>query len=50
VKALDALSPADRENMPAFQFQKGIMIRFGDAWWAENLAKMEERWNAWKLR
>jgi hypothetical protein len=36
--------------MPAFQFQKGIMIRFGDAWWAENLAKMEERWNAWKLR
>jgi putative spermidine/putrescine transport system substrate-binding protein len=50
VKALDALSPADRESMPAFHFQKGTMIRFGDAWWAENLARMEERWNAWKLK
>jgi putative spermidine/putrescine transport system substrate-binding protein len=49
-KALDLLSSADRENMPAYHFQKGNMVRFGDAWWAENLSKMEERWNAWKLK
>jgi putative spermidine/putrescine transport system substrate-binding protein len=49
-KALDLLTAEDRVNMPAYHFQKGDMVRFGDAWWAENLGKMEERWNAWKLK
>lgn len=48
--ALDLLSEADKKDQPSYHFRIGNMTRFGDAWWAENLSKMEERWNAWKLK
>ena len=49
-KALDLLSDEDKKVQPALHFQNGNMVRFGDAWWAENLSKMEEQWNTWKLK
>ena len=49
-KAFDHLSDAEKKEMPSYYFQQGTMVRFGDAWWAENLSKMEEQWNAWKLK
>lgn len=43
---------ADNEtgDLATLHFQRGEMILFDNAWWAEHEAEMTQRWNAWKLK
>ncbi len=49
-KALDSLTAEEKEDLPLYHLQKGELIRFGDAWWADNEEAVTQRWNAWKLQ
>ena len=49
-KALDLLAEAEKTDLPLYHLQTGELIRFGDAWWADNEEAVTQRWNAWKLQ
>lgn len=49
-RALDLLTPAEKEELPLTHLQTGELVRFGDAWWAENEEAANQRFNAWKLQ
>lgn len=49
VKALDPLSDSLKRELPTYHTQAGEMLVLNAEWWGENLAKMEEKWNEWKL-
>ena len=49
-KALALLTDAEREDLPLTHLQTGELIRFGDAWWADNESAVTEKWNAWRLK
>jgi putative spermidine/putrescine transport system substrate-binding protein len=48
-KSLDLLDEKTKESLPSHHFVKGELLVFNDAWWSENLDKLTERWNQWKL-
>jgi putative spermidine/putrescine transport system substrate-binding protein len=47
-KGLEFLSPDEREQMSVAHLDDTFVV--GWEWWADNLAKIEERWNEWKLK
>lgn len=49
LKALDLLDEKTREALPTYHFQKGELIPRNDAYWAENIVALTERFNQWKL-
>jgi putative spermidine/putrescine transport system substrate-binding protein len=48
-RSLDLLDEKTKESLPSHHFVKGELLVFNDAWWSENLDKLTERWNQWKL-
>jgi putative spermidine/putrescine transport system substrate-binding protein len=48
--ALKGLTDAEKEDLPLYHYQKGELVLFDNAWWAENEEKAQERWNLWKLK
>lgn len=49
-KALPMLTDAIRQQLPTFHFRQGEMVAVDTDWWSDNLEKLEERWNTWKLK
>jgi putative spermidine/putrescine transport system substrate-binding protein len=48
-KALAALDDKTKETLPSYHFTKDELVVFDDLWWSDNLDKLTERWNQWKL-
>jgi putative spermidine/putrescine transport system substrate-binding protein len=48
--ALQYLSDEQKSELASYHYQKGEMVLFDNAWWAENEQAMTQRWNQWKLQ
>jgi putative spermidine/putrescine transport system substrate-binding protein len=48
--AMDELSPAERETLASYHYQKGEMVLVNSAWWAANGERAVEAWSKWKLK
>jgi putative spermidine/putrescine transport system substrate-binding protein len=44
------LAEAEKQDLASYHYQKGEMVLFDNAWWAQNEEALTQRWNAWKLR
>ena len=49
-KAMPLLDEATKQTLPTHYFAQGKMVAVDSDWWADNLEKLEERWNTWKLK
>jgi putative spermidine/putrescine transport system substrate-binding protein len=49
-KALALLDENIKKELPTYHYREGKMAAVDNDWWADNLEKLEERWNAWKLK
>ena len=49
-EAFKFLTDIEKEDLASYQYQKGQMVLFDNAWWAQHEQPLTERWNAWKLR
>jgi putative spermidine/putrescine transport system substrate-binding protein len=49
-KALALLDDEVKQRLPTFHYAKGDMLAVDSDWWADNLSRMDERWNAWRLK
>lgn len=48
-KALALLDQKTLETLPSYHFQQGALVPRDEMYWAENIGKVTERFNAWKL-
>lgn len=46
-RALEFVSEEMEQLLPTVHFQSGKLIRFDDAWWADNVAMMDEKYLVW---
>lgn len=49
-KALALLDDTIKQQLPTFHYDQGKMVAVDSDWWADNVEKLEERWNSWKLK
>ena len=49
-KAMALLDDATKRTLPTYYYAQGKMVAVDSDWWADNLEKLEERWNTWKLK
>lgn len=49
-KAMAMLDEDVKKRLPTYYYAQGKMVAVDSDWWADNLQKLEERWNAWKLK
>jgi len=48
--SFEFLSEEEKADLATYHYQKGEMVLFDNAWWAENEQAMTQRWNTWKLQ
>jgi putative spermidine/putrescine transport system substrate-binding protein len=48
--ALKFVTDEEKSDLASYHYQKGEMVLFNNAWWAENEKAMTQRWNQWKLQ
>ncbi|MBO9354757.1 extracellular solute-binding protein [Bordetella petrii] len=48
--AMQYLTEEENSELASYHYQKGEMVLFDNAWWAENEQAMTQRWNQWKLQ
>jgi putative spermidine/putrescine transport system substrate-binding protein len=48
--ALSLLDDNLKTRLPTYNYSQGKMVAVDSDWWADNLDKLEEQWNAWKLK
>lgn len=48
--ALQYLTDEEKADLASYHYQKGEMVLFNNAWWAENEQAMTQRWDQWKLQ
>lgn len=49
-KALAMLDDTVKQSLPTYHYGQGKMVAVDSDWWADNVEKLEERWNTWKLK
>lgn len=48
--ALKYLTDDEKANLASYHYQKGEMVLFNNAWWADHEQALTQRWNQWKLQ
>ncbi|WP_459616714.1 ABC transporter substrate-binding protein [Bordetella sp. 2513F-2] len=49
-RAMEHLTEEENTELASYHYQKGEMVLFDNAWWADNEQAMTQRWNQWKLQ